>query len=170
MKEIGLSEVRRPGEKLIETKEHHLLYHKGKETYKQNGVGFLVHKTIKSKVKEFYEVSERVVSLTLQLSRKHILKIIQVYAPTTTSTDEELEMFYEDVTQVFDHQRAQETSVMGDLNAKVGEGDELLERLSSANHNTLLMGDLNFPMNDLDHPDTKNLSSVIECANCSQPP
>ena len=121
---IGLSKVRRPGEKLLETKEHRLLCHNGKEVLKQSGVGFLVHKDVKPKVKEFYGISDRVASVTLQLSKKFALKIIQVYAPTSTSTDEELEIFYENIDQAIDHQRAQQTIAMGDFNAKVGEGDE----------------------------------------------
>ena len=55
---IGLIDVRRPGEKLVETKEHHLLYHNGKEVLKQSGVGFFVHKDLKPKVKEFYGISD----------------------------------------------------------------------------------------------------------------
>ena len=108
----------------METKEHHLLYHNGKEVLKQSGVDFLIHKNLKPKVKEFCGISDRVASITLQLSKKFALKIIQVYAPTSTSTDEELEMFYENIDQAIDHQRVQQTIVMGDFNAKFGEGDE----------------------------------------------
>ena len=43
---IGLSEVRRPGEKLVETKEKYLFYHKEKYIVKQSEVGFLVHKDL----------------------------------------------------------------------------------------------------------------------------
>ena len=121
---VGLSEVRRPGENLIETKEHHLLFHKGKESLKQSGIGFLINKNIKDKVHELYGISDRVASLTLKLSNKFDLKIIQVYAPTSTSSDEELETFYEEVTQALDHQKAQQTIIMGDFNAKIGEGNE----------------------------------------------
>ena len=50
---IGLSEVRRPGEKLVETKEKYLFYHKEKYIVKQSEVGFLVHKDLTPKVKVF---------------------------------------------------------------------------------------------------------------------
>ena len=33
-------------------------------------------------------------------------------------------MLYENIDKAIDHQRAQQTIVMGDFNAKVGEGDE----------------------------------------------
>ena len=133
---FGLSEVRRTGENLIETKEHHLFYHKGKENYKQSGVGFMVNKELKDHVREFHGVSDRVASLTLKLASSFDLKIIQVYAPTSASTDEELESFYEDISEAFDHRKAQQTIVMGDFNAKIGEGDEsCLGRFSHGDRN-----------------------------------
>ena len=56
--------------------------------------------------------------------QKFNLKIIQVYAPTSASTDEELECFHEEVTHAFDHRKIQHTIIMGDFNAKIGEGTE----------------------------------------------
>lgn len=51
--------------------------------------------------------------------------IIQVYAPTSNSSDEEIETFYEDLDKVMKLCKSQEiVFVMGDLNAKVGKGKE----------------------------------------------
>ena len=78
-RKISLSKIRIFTEKLVETEEKYLFFYNGKEILKQSGVGFLVHKDLTSKLKEFYGVSDRVASLTLQLSSKFILKIIQIY-------------------------------------------------------------------------------------------
>ena len=83
---IGLSEVRRNGELLMNIKEGYLLYHKGRDDIKQSGVGFLINKEITKNMKEFPGESDRVASLTIKLNRKYNLKIIQVYAPTSSST------------------------------------------------------------------------------------
>ena len=90
---------------MIETKEHHLLFHKGEERLKQSGLGFLVNKSIKDRVSEFYGISDGVASLTLKLSKKFNLKIIQVCVPTFASTYKELKSFYEEVTQALDHRK-----------------------------------------------------------------
>ena len=62
--------------------------------------------------------------LQKKLSKKFNLKIIQVYAPISARTDKELESFYEEETQAFDHRKTQQTIIMGDFNAKIGEGTE----------------------------------------------
>ena len=45
-------------------------------------------------MKEFCGASERIASLSLQLSRKFILNIIQVYAPTSACKDKYLKSSY----------------------------------------------------------------------------
>ena len=51
------------------------------------------------------------------------MSIIQVYAPTSEHTDEEIEAFYEDIDKAKRQCKSQEiVLVMGDLNAKVGKG------------------------------------------------
>ena len=52
-----------------------------------------------------------------------------VYAPISASTykswtGKEPESFYEEVTQVFDHRKTQQTIIIGDFNAKIGEETE----------------------------------------------
>ena len=49
------------------------------------------------------------------------LSIIQVYAPTTAYDDNEIESFYESVQQI---KNQDITIIMGDFNAKIGEGSE----------------------------------------------
>ena len=50
------------------------------------------------------------------------LSIIQVYAPTGDHSEEDVELFYEQLDKVRNQCKSGEvTLVMGDLNAKVGE-------------------------------------------------
>ena len=59
--------------------------------------------------------------------------IVQVYAPTSTSPEEEIENFYDDLDAAYKLCGSQEMKiVMGDLNAKVGtEQDPFREVVGS---------------------------------------
>ena len=76
-------------------------------------------------MKSYSTISDRI--LTLKLNAKHhVINIIQVYAPTSASTDEEIEQFYNDLQAVKDKIPRREVCItMGDFNAKVGEGEDV---------------------------------------------
>lgn len=61
------------------------------------GVGFIINKKLASNVIQIDSIGFRVAFLMLRLNSKYRLKVIQVYAPTTTHSDEEVESFYEDI-------------------------------------------------------------------------
>ena len=50
---IGISEMRRPGENVVELASQHIMFNKGNDK-KQGGVGFLIHKKLKGKIEEFH--------------------------------------------------------------------------------------------------------------------
>ena len=54
------------------------------------------------------------------------MKIIQVYAPTSLSSKEDLDEFYDDLNTELDRpdNASHFTTIMGDFNAKVGRGAE----------------------------------------------
>ena len=64
---VGISEMRRPGEKIQALQSGHLLYNSGKT--KQNGVGFLIHKNLQSNIEKFTTTSDRIASVTLRISK-----------------------------------------------------------------------------------------------------
>lgn len=113
---IGLAEIKRKGCNIEEHKEYIFCYIG--ETEGMHGVGFLIRKTFKTNIVSFVGISERVG--LLKMSFKNVpLSIIQVYAPTESSSEEEIEKFYMDI------QKAQEQAdktllVIGDFNAKIG--------------------------------------------------
>ena len=119
---IGLSEVRKIGENIIEKTNGDILYYVGK-TKGQKGVGFLVHKRYKHQIKEFIGISERIALLRMEVSNKQTT-IIQIYAPTEASTDEEIESFYRELDDTINKYKSQKMFVIGDFNSKVGEKKE----------------------------------------------
>ena len=84
---IGISEMRRPGEKITELGDKHILYN----DRKYGGVGFLIHMKFSGNTECFLSTSDRVVSVTIRISRRYKPKIIQVCAPTSLSSQEELD-------------------------------------------------------------------------------
>lgn len=114
---VGLAEVRRNG---CDIEEHtkHIFCFKG-ETKGLFGVGFLIKKQLKECIVNFTGISERVAILKLRINNETV-SLIQVYAPTAKSKDEEIEKFYNDLTSA--HDLIDETVlVMGDFNAKIGK-------------------------------------------------
>ncbi|XP_041481845.1 uncharacterized protein LOC121429016 [Lytechinus variegatus] len=126
---VGLCEVRRRGEHLQQLKSGHLLYTRGKEESSIGGVGFLIHKTIASNVISYKSTSDRVSQIILKISKKQTMKIIQVYLPTSSHADEEVDMVYEEIAKLLDEDKANFTIVMGDFNAKVGKREDNSEMM-----------------------------------------
>ena len=70
----------------------------------------------------YWAISDRVIVVKLS-GKSFNINIVQVYAPTSNSDDNELETFYEDVNKALRQCKSQEiVVVMGDLTAKVGQG------------------------------------------------
>ena len=86
------------------------------------GVGIMLNSRTEDCLSGFYAVSERVLLVRLK-GKPFDVCIIQVYAPTCDYSDEEVDLFYEDVMKAKRQcKRHDIVLVMGDLNAKVGMG------------------------------------------------
>ncbi|XP_072022768.1 craniofacial development protein 2-like [Amphiura filiformis] len=121
---IGLGEVRRRGEDFTELKSGHHFYHIGTKDKSEAGVGFLIHKSIAGNITEVKGINERLAQLTVKINKRYKIKVIQVYAPTSTHNDEEVDKLYEEITELLKNSKAQFTIVMGDFNAKVGKRED----------------------------------------------
>ena len=93
---FGLSEVRWTGCGKIVTEEGHKLWLSGENKDHVNGVGFIVNKSYLSMVMECKMVSRRIISIRVGAKPKN-LTIIQVYLPTTSHSDSEIEQFYDEL-------------------------------------------------------------------------
>jgi len=89
----GLAEVRRNGEKIIITKNGNLLYHIG-DNSGQKGVGFIVKKEPKDKILEVRGISNRIALIKTEIGKTRTT-YVQVYAPASKSSEDEIEEFYE---------------------------------------------------------------------------
>ena len=116
---IGLSEVRKFGEAIIELSEGELFSYISK-TKGQNV--FMIKKELKYCIKEINGISERITVLTLMINRTSI-NIIQVYAPTEASMEEDIIEFYNLLYDTLNNYKARRTFVMGDFISKIGHRD-----------------------------------------------
>ena len=93
------------------------VYYSGGDNH-ELGVGILLNKTVANSVVAFCPVSVRKALVKLK-AKPFDLNIIQVYAPTSASTEEELEEFYEELDKCKKECKDHELDiVMGDFNAK----------------------------------------------------
>lgn len=123
---VGVSEVRRATEKLITLKSGNLFYHSHTDN-SIGGVGFFINKRQIPRVTAVKSISSRVAYINLNLNSRYSLKIIQVYAPTSDHDDEEVDMFYEDISTAANDNRCYYTITCGDFNAKVGKNNDTNE-------------------------------------------
>ncbi|XP_029636883.2 craniofacial development protein 2-like [Octopus sinensis] len=101
------------------------------------GIGFIVSKEWASRVASCHFISSRIGVLNVNLSGKATLKIVQTYAPTSTSDDDEVEEFYRQLDKGL-AMKSTYTVVMGDFNAKVGhgrQGEEYVGRFGMGERN-----------------------------------
>lgn len=120
---IGLSEIRRNFETIREKKDTQTIFCHGKAINGQGGVGFLMKNKYKNQIEEFKTINERIAILRLDLNDKYKIKIIQIYAPTSESSQQETETFHENLEDVLTEMPKHKTQIilMGDFNAKIGE-------------------------------------------------
>ena len=114
---IGLVEVRRKEESFTTLQSGHLLYH-SEANNGQAGVGFLVSKKWKDNITRVSSGSSRVAELVLRITDIYQLKIVQVYAPTTSHSDEETDNFYNTIDTILENE-THYTTAMGDLMRKL---------------------------------------------------
>lgn len=119
---LGISEMRWTGAGKIISDDKTIIFSGGERC--QHGVGVILDKERSKSVMGFWAISERIVLVKLK-GQPFNLSIIQVYAPTSEHTDEEIEAFYEDLEKARKQCKSQEIIlIMGDMNVKVGKGRE----------------------------------------------
>ncbi|GBP23084.1 Craniofacial development protein 2 [Eumeta japonica] len=113
---MGISEVRRLGNK-IEEYDNFILCYIG-QTPGKHGAGFIINKSLKSNIESFTGLSERVATLNINIGDNKI-SIIQIYAPTDTASDYEIDTFYKTIETAIESAH-KHIILMGDFNAKIG--------------------------------------------------
>ena len=119
---LGLSETNWNGNGSFETTSKHTVLFAGKENGYSHGVAFILTNEIAGAVIGYNPFNDRIISVRIN-ARPHN-SIIQSYAPTSASTEEEIEEFYSQIQEVIDKTPSCDvTLIMGDANAKVGKAD-----------------------------------------------
>ncbi|XP_055371788.1 craniofacial development protein 2-like [Condylostylus longicornis] len=119
---LGISETWWPdkGECRVEGAK---FYYSGNNTSThRNGVGIIVTDKIIDYVTECVSYSDRI--MLMKINAKPVkLNIIQIYAPTADSSEDEIEELYEQINYLMKQLKPHEINmVIGDFNAKVGAG------------------------------------------------
>ncbi|XP_045471791.1 craniofacial development protein 2-like [Harmonia axyridis] len=120
---LGLSEVRWPGSGTTQTMNKKLYYSGNSDNSKHsNGVGIIIGEELSQAVSNFPPVSDR--NLLIQLSGKPMnINIIQTYAPTADKPTAELEAWHKELEELIKVIKKEDLNfIMGDFNAKIGQG------------------------------------------------
>ncbi len=119
---MGISEMRWPEEKDFWTDEYRMINTAGKKG--QAGVGIIMNKVLGKRVQSYIQYNERV--LLVRIEAKPVdLVIVQVYMPTGSYKEEEIEEVYEELEEVLSSVKGKENLIiMGDWNARVGAEKE----------------------------------------------
>ena len=76
--------------------DDHCIYYCGQESLRRNGVAIMVNKRVWNAVLGCNLKNDRMISVHFQGKPFHIT-VIQVYAPTSTAEEAEVDRFYEDL-------------------------------------------------------------------------
>lgn len=88
------------------------------------GVGFIVPPKLKKSITEVRPINKRIITIIIDANPNPI-NLIHVYMPTSTSADSEIMEVYAQIQKIIDIVPAGESViVMGDYNAKIGQGTE----------------------------------------------
>lgn len=120
IKILGISEVRWTGSGEMQYEKSKFIYSGGDRH--ERGVGLMLSGEAAGSLKGYWAISDRVILVKLH-GKPMDINIIQAYAPTSEAEDEEVEQFYESLDKGFRQCKSYEINlVMGDLNAKIGQG------------------------------------------------
>ena len=89
---MAIREERWRGAEILETNGYKFVYSGGQRH--ENGVGFILDRERAKGMLGYWAISDRVLLLKMKGSPLNI-SIVQVYAPTSDSSDEVVEAFYE---------------------------------------------------------------------------
>ena len=118
---LGLAETHWTGSGEFETEGIMVLFSGRDDNIHREGVAIMLNKRAKKTYIEHKAVSSRIISVRMKGQHKNV-KIIQVYAPDTSHTDEDVENFYEQLEEeIRSTKESDMLIVMGDFNSKIGE-------------------------------------------------
>ena len=119
---VGICEIRWQEEQDFWSGDYRIINTKSNRGYA--GVGLVMNRKIGQRVSYYEQHSERIIVTKIDTKLKPTT-IVQVYMPTSSADDEEVEKIYEEIEDVLQYVKGDENLiVMGDWNAVVGKGRE----------------------------------------------
>ncbi|XP_055385230.1 craniofacial development protein 2-like [Condylostylus longicornis] len=120
---LGISETFWPNSGQCQNEGAKIFYSGNDDKRHRKGVGIIVSKNFSNSVSDFIPYSDR--TMLLRFDTKPIkLNVIQAYAPTADASEEEIEAFYAEITDLLKITKPHELNIiMGDFNAKIGRGE-----------------------------------------------
>ncbi len=95
VKILGLAELWWLGQGRFTTDDENVCVYSGKDSSKKRmGVGFIIEKTTAKSILGYNPVHERVITLRLKGNPMNVT-LVQVYTPTTTASEKDIEEFYD---------------------------------------------------------------------------
>ncbi|XP_072014979.1 craniofacial development protein 2-like [Amphiura filiformis] len=121
---LGISETWWLNQRRFTTDNGYTVIYSGKDEGKREfGVGFILDRNTARSFLGFNPINDRIISLRLH-GHPFNISIVQVYAPTSTASDEAMENFYGQLQDVLDKIPSKDMLInLGDWNAKVGKSD-----------------------------------------------
>lgn len=118
---MGISEIRWPHQGDFWYDEYRII-HTQATSERIGGVGVILNKELGQRVTEYIQYNERTMRVRISTKPADTV-IIQVYMPTTTHEDEEIEHMYECIEELMKNVKGDENLIiLGDWNAIIGEG------------------------------------------------
>lgn len=119
---VGISEVRWQEEQDFWSGDYRIINTKANK--RNAGVGLIMNRKIGQRVSYYEQHNERIVVVKID-TKPQPTTIVQVYMPTSSADDEEVDKIYEEIEDVVQYIKGEENLiVMGDWNAVVGRGRE----------------------------------------------
>ena len=92
---LGISELKWTGIGELNSDDHHIYYCR-QESLRSNGVALIVNKRVQNSVLGCNLKHDRMISVCFQ-GKPFNVTVIQVYVPTSSTEEAEVEWFYEDL-------------------------------------------------------------------------
>ncbi|KAK4880276.1 hypothetical protein RN001_008422 [Aquatica leii] len=87
--------------------------------FSNNKNNILKNVFLNNRIYKVVTVFNRVRYIILELNKKLSIQIVQGYAPTSKSTDEDAQQFYKDLATAINQEKTKQKIIMGDFNAKI---------------------------------------------------
>ena len=115
----GISEIKWKRRGYFQS-EGYRVFFSGHDRARKNGVAFICNKKICKSVLGYNPISDRIISIRPQ-GKPVTITLVQIYAPTLDTEDDEIDEFYNMLQKVTDSISNSDVKIiMGDWNAKVG--------------------------------------------------